>query len=104
MTPWKRRQKAAKRQKVLTIGLAVLRCLGGILAGGWWGSEHSIVKQLTYDLEKTQSDLDLAKHTLDSTRAERDTTRLEWEKISKVSEIRKNMEAIFLKILDVHRK
>jgi len=104
MTPWKRRQKAAKRQKVLTIGLAVLLCLGGILAGDWWGSEHSIVKQLTYDLEKTQSDLDLAKHTLDRTRAERDTTRLEWEKISKVSEIRKNMEAIFLKILDVHRK
>jgi hypothetical protein len=46
----------------------------------------------------------MAKQTLDRTKADLDTTRLELEKISKASDIRKNIEAIFLKILDVHRK
>ena len=104
MTTWRHRKKAAKRQKVLTIGLAVLIFLGGIGAGDWWGSEHSMVKQLTYDLEKTQYDRDMAKHTLDRTRADLDTTRVELEKISKVSDTRKNIEAIFLKTFDVQRK
>ena len=104
MTPWRQRKKAAKRQKVLTIGLVVFTFLCGIGAGYWWNSEHSMVKQLTYALEKTKDDLSMAKHTLDGTRADLDTTRLELEKISKVSDIRKNSEAIFLKVLDVHRK
>jgi hypothetical protein len=103
-TTWKHRKKAAKRQKVLTIGLAVLIFLGGIVVGNWWGSERSIDKQLTYDLEKTKYDLAMAKYELDRTRVDLDTTRLEWEKISKVSDIRKNIEAIFLKIFDVHRE
>ena len=41
--------------------MAVLIFLGGIGAGHWWGSEHSMVKQLTYDLEKTNYDLGMAK-------------------------------------------
>ncbi len=104
MSPWRHRQKAAKRQKVLTIGLAVLTFLCGIGAGDWWNSEHSMVKQLTYDLEKTQYDRDMAQHTLDRTRADLDTTRVELEKVSKVSDTRKNIEAIFLKTFDVQRK
>ncbi len=104
MTTWRHRKKAAKRQKVLTIGLAVLIFLGGIGAGDWWGSEHSMVKQLTYDLEKTKYDLGMAQYALDRTRVDLDATRLELEKISKVSDIRKNREVIFLQIFDVHRK
>ena len=59
MPTWKPRKKAAKRQKVFTIALAVLTCLCGIVAGYWWGSKHSKVPQLTYELERTK--LDLAK-------------------------------------------
>jgi hypothetical protein len=97
MTTWRHRRKAAKRQKVLTIGLAVFTFLCGIVAGDWWNSEDSRVKQLTYNLE-------MAKYALDRTRVDLDTTRLELEKISKVSDIRKNIEAIFLEIFDVHSK
>jgi hypothetical protein len=97
MTTWRHQRKAAKRQKVLTIGLAVFTFLCGIVAGDWWNSEDSRVKQLTYNLE-------MATYALDRTRVDLDTTRLEWEKISKVSDIRKNIEAIFLKIFDVHRE
>ena len=104
MSPWRHRQKAAKRQQVLTIGLAVLTFLCGIGAGDWWNSEHSMVKQFRYDLEKTQYDLNMANHTLDRTRADLDTTRVELEKISKISDIRKKSEAIFLKIFDLQRK
>ena len=104
MTPWRHRQKAAKRQKVLTIGLAVFTFLCGIMVGAWWGDKHSMVKQLTDDLEKTHYDLTMAKQTLDKTRADLDTTRVELKKIAKVSDIRKNMEANFLQIFDVQRK
>ena len=104
MTPWRHRKKVAKRQKVLTIGLGVFTFLGGLGAGDWWNSEHSMVKQLRYDLEKTQYDLNMAKHTLDRTRADLDPTRVELEKISKISDIRKHSEAIFLKIFDLQRK
>jgi hypothetical protein len=104
MTPWRHRQKAAKRQKVLTIGLVVLTFLCGIVAGNWWHSEHSMGKQLRYDLEKTQYALNMANHTLDRTRADLDTTRVALENISKVSDIRKNREAIFLKIFDLQSK
>ena len=104
MTTWRHRKKAAKRQKVLTIGLVVFTFLCGIVAGDWWNSEHSMVKQLRYDLEKTHYALNLANHTLDRTRADRDTTRVALEKISKVADIRKNSEAMFLKIFDLQRK
>ena len=59
MTTWKHRKKAAKRQKVFTIGLAVLTFLCGIVPGYWWGYKHSKVPQLTFELERTK--LDLAK-------------------------------------------
>src|SRR5262249_33628021 len=104
MTTWRYRQRAAKRQKVLTIGLAVLTFLGGLVAGNWWNSEYSSVKQLTYDLEKTKYDLDMAKHVLDRTKADLDTTRLALEKISKTSDIRTDIEAVLLKIFDVYKK
>jgi predicted nucleic acid-binding Zn-ribbon protein len=104
MTPWRYRQKAAKRQKVLMIGLTVLTFLCGVGAGDWWNSEHSMVKQLSYDLEKTQYDLNMANHTLDRTGADLDTTRVELEKISKISDLRKHSEAIFLQVFDLQRK
>ena len=79
-TTWKRRDKAAKRRKLLTLGLAVLLFLGGIVARDWWSAESSTVKQLTYDLAKTQYDLERAKYDLERTRGALDTTRLELEK------------------------
>jgi hypothetical protein len=103
-TTWKRRDKAAKRRKLLTLGLAILLFLCGIVARDWWSAESSAVKQLTYDLAKTQYDLERAKYDLERTRGALDTTRLELEKTSKISDIRKNMEARFLKILDVYSK
>ena len=48
MTTWKPRKKAAKRQKVFTIGLAVLTFFCGIVAGEWWGDQHSKAHQLNY--------------------------------------------------------
>ena len=103
-TTWKRRAKAAKRRKLLTLGLAVLLFLCGIVARDWWSAEDSTVKQLTYDLEKTTYDLGRAKYELERTRVELDTTRLELEKTSKIADIHKNMEVSFLKILDVYSK
>ena len=64
-TTWKPRKKAAKRQKVFTIELAVLTCLCGIVAGYWWGYKHSTVHQLTYELERTKLDLAKAKVELE---------------------------------------
>jgi hypothetical protein len=89
-TTWKHRQKAAKRQKVFTIGLAVFTFLCGALAGHWWSTQHSRVKQLTYELERTQFDLAQAKFAL--------------EKTSKLADIRHNLAAVVLQILDVYRK
>ena len=65
MTTWKHRKKAAKRQKVFTIGLAVLIFLCSIVPGYWWGSQHSQVSQLTSELETTKLDLAQAKSELD---------------------------------------
>jgi hypothetical protein len=103
-TTWQRREKAAKRRKLLTLGLAVLLFLGGIVARDWWSAESSTVKQLTYDLEKTTYDLERAKYDLERTRVDLDAVRLELEKTSKISDIRKNIEVRFLKILDVYSK
>ena len=79
-TTWQRREKAAKRRKLLTLGLAVLLFLGGIVARDWWSAESSTVKQLTYDLEKTTYDLERAKYDLERTRVDLDAVRLELEK------------------------
>ena len=87
MTPWKPRKKAAKRQKVFTIGLAVLTCLCGIVAGYWWGYKYSKVHQLTSELESTK--LDLAKAELHR---------------AKISDIHNNIEAVLLRFFDVYRK
>ena len=89
-TTWKHRKKAAKRQKVLTIGLAVFTFLFGALAGHWWSSKHGTVQQLTHELERTQFDLATAKSEL--------------EKMSKISDIRNNLEADVLQIFAVYRK
>ena len=89
-TTWKHRKKAAKRQKVLTIGLAVFTFLFGALAGHWWSSKHGTVQQVTHELERTQFDLAKAKSEL--------------EKMSKISDIRNNLEADVLQIFDVYRK
>ena len=89
-TTWKHRKKAAKRQKVLTIGLAVFTFLCGALAGHGWGSKHGTVQQVTHELERTQVDLAQAKSEL--------------EKMSKISDIRNNLEADVLQIFDVYRK
>ena len=89
-TTWKHRKKAAKRQKVLTIGLAVFTFLFGALAGHWWSSKHGTVQQLTHELERTQFDLAKAKSEL--------------EKMSKISDIRNNLEADVLQIFAVYRK
>ena len=90
MITWRHRKKTAKRQKVLTIGLAVLTFLCGTLAGYWWGYKHSKVNQVTYELERTKFDLAKAKFEL--------------EKTVKISDIRNNIEAVLLKILDVYSK
>jgi hypothetical protein len=54
VTTWKPRKKAAKRQKVFTIGLAVLTSLCGIVAGYWSGYKHSKI----HHLENTLSELE----------------------------------------------
>jgi hypothetical protein len=91
MTTWKQpRKKAAKRQKVFTIELAVLTCLCGIVVGYWWGYKHSKVHQLTYELERTK--LDLAK------------AKFELETVSKVSDMHNNIETVLLRFFDAYRK
>lgn len=90
MTTWKHRKKAAKRQKVLMIGLAVFTFLAGTLAGSWWGYKHSKVDQVIATLERAHFDLTRAQFAL--------------EKSSKIADIRTNIEAVLLKILDVYSK
>jgi len=86
MTTWKQpRIKAAKRQKIFMIELAVLTCLCGIVVGYWWSYKPSKVHQLTYELEKTK--LDLAK-----------------AQIAKISDMHNNIEAALLRFFDVYRK
>jgi hypothetical protein len=65
MTTWRHRKKAAKRQKVLTIGLAGFIFLCGTLAGYWWGYKQSKVNQVIYALERTQVDLATAQFALE---------------------------------------
>src|SRR5262249_29590275 len=83
-TTWKHRKTAVQRQKVLTIGLAVFTFLFGALAGHWWSSKHGTVQQITHELERTQFDLAKAQS--------------EREKMSKISDIRNNLEADVLQI------
>jgi hypothetical protein len=90
MTTWKHRKKAAKRQKVLTIGLAVFIFLSGTLPGYWWGYKHSKVHQSTSELESIRFDLAQAKFEL--------------EKAFKIADIHNNIEAVLLRIFDVYRK
>jgi hypothetical protein len=99
MTTWKQpRKKAAKRQKVFTIGLAVLTCLCGIVAGYWWGYKYSKVHQLTYELERTKLDLAKAQFELEK------VSKTSAIHIAKVSDIHNNIEAVLLRFFDVYRK
>ena len=98
MTTWKPRKKAAKRQKVFTIGLAVLTFLCGIVAGDWWGDKHSKVHQLTAELESTKVDLAKAKFELEQVSKASDSHR------AKISDIHNNIEAVLLRFFDVYRK
>ena len=99
MTTWKHRKKArAKRQKVFTIGLAVLTFLGGIVPGYWWGSTHSKVHQLTDELERTRVDLATAKFELEK------AVKTSESHTAKISEMHNNIEAVLLRIVDVYRE
>jgi hypothetical protein len=98
MTTWKPRKKAAKRQKVFTIGLAVLTFLCGIVAGYWWGYKHSKVHQLTYELERTKLDLAKAKFELEK------VSKVSDIHIAKISDIHNNIEAVLLRSFAVYRK
>ena len=99
MTTWRQpRKKAAKRQKVFTIGLAVLIFLCGIVPGYWWGSQHSQVPQLTSELERIR--FDLAKTKFEQEQAAK-TAEIH---IAKISEIHNDIEAILLRVFDVYRK
>ena len=89
-TTWKHLKKAAERQKILTISLAVLTFLFGTLAGHWWSYKQSKVNQLAYELERTKFDLEKAKFDL--------------EKIPKIIDIRNNIEATFVKIIGLYKK
>ena len=93
--PWK---KAAKRQKVFTLELAVLTFFCGIVAGYWWSSKHSTVHQLTYELERTQLDLAKAKFELEKLSKMSDIHK------AKISDIHNNIEAVLLRFFDVYRK
>ena len=97
-TTWKPRKKAAKRQKVFTIELAVLTCLCGIVAGYWGGYKHSKVPQLTFELERTKLDLAKAKLELET---EPKTSAIY---IAKISDIHNNIEAVLLRFFDIYRK
>ena len=89
-TTWKHRKKATDRNKLLTIGLAILTFLFGTLAGHWWSYKQSKVNQLAYELERTKFDLEKAKFDL--------------EKIPKIVDIRNNIEATFVKIIGLYKK
>jgi hypothetical protein len=90
MTTWKQRKKVAKRKKLFRIGLAAVPFFFGVLVGLWWNDKQSTVQQLTYDLMRAQFNLAQAKVELD--------------KASKISDIRNNIDAVLLKILDVNSK
>ena len=99
MTTWKQpRKKAAKRQKVFTIGLAVLTCLCGIVAGYWWGYKYSKVHQLTYELERIKLDLAKAQFELEK------VSKMQAIHIAKVSDVHNSIEAVLLRFFDVYRK
>ena len=98
MTTWKPRKKAAKRQKVFTIGLAVLTFLCGIVAGYGWGYKHSTVHQLTYELERTKLDLAKAQFELEK------VSKASAIHIAKISDIHNNIEAVLLRSFAVYRK
>ena len=98
MTTWRHRKKTAKRQKVLTIGLAVLTFLCGTLAGYWWGYKHSKVHQLTSELESTKLELAQAEFELEKVSKTSAIHR------AKISDIHNNIEAVLLRIFDVYRK
>ena len=99
MTTWKHRKKAVKRQKkVLTIGLAVLTFLCGIVAGYWWDYKHSNVHQVAYELERTRIDLAKATFELD------EASKISDIHTSKISDIHNNIEAVLLRIFDVYSK
>jgi len=96
-TTWKHRKKAAERQKILTISLAVLTFLFGTLAGHWWSYKQSKVNQLAYELERTKFDLEKAKFDLEK-------AKFDLEKIPKIIDIRNNIEATFVKIIGLYKK
>jgi hypothetical protein len=98
MTTWKHQKKAAKRQKVFTIGLAVLTFLCGIVAGYWWSYKHSKVHQVAYELERTRVDLATAKFELEK------ASKISDIHTSKISDIHNNIEAVLLRIFDVYSK
>jgi hypothetical protein len=97
-TTWKPRKKAAKRQKVVMIGLAVLTCLCGIVAGYWWGYKHSKVHQLTFELERTKLDLTKAQFELEK------VSKASATHTTKISDMHNNIEADLLRFFDVYRK
>ena len=98
MTTWKPRKKAAKRQKVFTIGLAVLTFFCGIVAGEWWGDQHSKAHQLTAAFESTKGDLAKAKVELEQGAKASDSQR------AKISDMHHNLEAVLLRFFNVYRE
>ena len=98
MTTWKPRKKAAKRQKVFTLELAVLTCLCGLVAGYWWGYKHSKVPQVTFELERTKLDLAKAQFELEK------VSKMPAIHIAKISDMHNNIEAVLLRFFDVYRK
>ena len=99
MTTWRQpRKKAAKRQKVFTIELAILTCLCGIVVGYWWGYKPSKVHQLTFELERTKLDLAKAQFELEK------VSKLPAIHIAKISDMHNNIEADLLRFFEVYRK
>jgi hypothetical protein len=98
MTTWKHRKKAAKRQNIFIIGLAIFAFLGGVLAGYWWGYKYSKVPQLTYELERIRFDLAKAKFEQEQ------ESKIANIHTSKISDIHNNIETVLLRIFDVYSK
>jgi hypothetical protein len=98
MTTWKPRKKAAKRQKVFMIALAVLTFLCGIVAGYGLGSKHSKVHQVTSELESTKRDLAQAQSELEK------VSKIPDMHTAKLSDIHNNIETVLLRFFDVYRK